>query len=75
MTRVGGGPFPTEQDGDVGKTLQEIGGEIVGYQRHSFCIWEHKTTNVSQGVSTGRRRRCGWLDLVVLRYSAAVNRE
>lgn len=25
------------------------------------------------GVSTGRKRRCGWLDLVVLRYSAAIN--
>ncbi len=25
------------------------------------------------GVSTGRRRRCGWLDLVVLKYSAAIN--
>lgn len=52
-TRVGGGPFPTELDGDIGSALQEIGREI--------------------GVSTGRRRRCGWLDLVVLRYSAAVN--
>ncbi|ROW14610.1 hypothetical protein VPNG_03143 [Cytospora leucostoma] len=52
-TRVGGGPFPTEQLGDVGTTLQEVGGEI--------------------GVSTGRRRRCGWLDLVVLKYSAQVN--
>lgn len=25
------------------------------------------------GTSTGRRRRCGWLDLVVLRYSMAIN--
>jgi adenylosuccinate synthase len=25
------------------------------------------------GVSTGRKRRCGWLDLVVLKYSASVN--
>lgn len=25
------------------------------------------------GVSTGRKRRCGWLDLVVLKYSNAVN--
>ncbi|KAI0024580.1 Adenylosuccinate synthetase [Xylariomycetidae sp. FL0641] len=25
------------------------------------------------GVSTGRKRRCGWLDLVVLKYSAAIN--
>ncbi|KAI4869664.1 adenylosuccinate synthetase [Hypoxylon rubiginosum] len=52
-TRVGGGPFPTEQLGDIGTMLQEIGGEI--------------------GVSTGRRRRCGWLDLVVLKYSTTVN--
>jgi len=27
-TRVGGGPFPTEQLGDVGKALQDIGGEV-----------------------------------------------
>ncbi|KAH0194880.1 Adenylosuccinate synthetase, partial [Aureobasidium melanogenum] len=25
------------------------------------------------GVTTGRRRRCGWLDLVLLKYSAAIN--
>lgn len=25
------------------------------------------------GVTTGRRRRCGWLDLVVLKYSNAIN--
>lgn len=25
------------------------------------------------GVTTGRRRRCGWLDLVVLRYSCLIN--
>ncbi|KAF6237827.1 hypothetical protein HO173_004028 [Letharia columbiana] len=30
-TRVGAGMFPTEQGGDIGKMLQEIGGEIVGY--------------------------------------------
>ncbi|OAA65662.1 adenylosuccinate synthetase [Niveomyces insectorum RCEF 264] len=52
-TRVGGGPFPTEQLNEIGTKLQDIGGEI--------------------GVSTGRRRRCGWLDLVVLKYSTAVN--
>ncbi|KAI1822802.1 adenylosuccinate synthetase [Xylaria intraflava] len=52
-TRVGGGPFPTEEHGEIGTKLQHIGGEI--------------------GVSTGRQRRCGWLDLVVLKYSAAVN--
>lgn len=52
-TRVGGGPFPTEDLGEVGNKLQEIGREF--------------------GVTTGRRRRCGWLDLVVVKYSAAIN--
>ncbi|KAI1080424.1 adenylosuccinate synthetase [Whalleya microplaca] len=52
-TRVGSGSFPTEDTGEVGTKLQELGGEI--------------------GVSTGRKRRCGWLDLVLLKYSCAVN--
>lgn len=49
-TRVGGGPFPTEDLGEVGTKLQEIGREF--------------------GVTTGRRRRCGWLDLVVVKVSS-----
>ncbi|PQE04928.1 adenylosuccinate synthetase protein [Rutstroemia sp. NJR-2017a BBW] len=52
-TRVGGGPFPTEDLGKVGETLQEVGREF--------------------GVTTGRRRRCGWLDLVVVKYSTNIN--
>lgn len=52
-TRVGSGPFPTEDHGEVGSSLQKLGGEV--------------------GVSTGRTRRCGWLDLVVLKYSCAIN--
>ncbi|KAG5635625.1 hypothetical protein H0H81_010586 [Sphagnurus paluster] len=52
-TRVGGGPFPTEQLGEVGVHLQEVGREY--------------------GTTTGRRRRCGWLDLVVLRHSNLIN--
>ncbi|KAL5532894.1 ADE12 [Sanghuangporus sanghuang] len=52
-TRVGGGPFPTEQLNSIGEHLQEVGKEY--------------------GVTTGRRRRCGWLDLVVLRHSCLVN--
>ncbi|KAK4123344.1 Adenylosuccinate synthetase [Parathielavia appendiculata] len=52
-TRVGEGIFKTEDIGEVGQKLQQIGRE-----------W---------GVSTGRKRRCGWLDLVVLKYSASVN--
>ncbi|KAG5918026.1 hypothetical protein E4U22_000563 [Claviceps purpurea] len=52
-TRVGGGPFKTEDLEEAGTKLQDIGRE-----------W---------GVSTGRKRRCGWLDLVVLKYSHAIN--
>ncbi|RDX49838.1 Adenylosuccinate synthetase [Lentinus brumalis] len=52
-TRVGGGPFPTEQLNDIGTHLQEVGREY--------------------GTTTGRRRRCGWLDLVVMKHSCLIN--
>ena len=52
-TRVGSGPFPTEQDNAVGERL--------GTRGHEF------------GTVTGRKRRCGWLDAVLLRQSAAVS--
>jgi adenylosuccinate synthase len=52
-TRVGSGPFPTEQDSSAGAHLQEKGAEF--------------------GATTGRKRRCGWLDLVVLRESVRLN--
>jgi adenylosuccinate synthase len=52
-TRVGGGPFPTEEPGRIGEMLREQGGEY--------------------GATTGRPRRCGWLDLVVLRHAVRVN--
>ncbi|KAJ3987253.1 Adenylosuccinate synthetase [Lentinula detonsa] len=52
-TRVGGGPFPTEQLNDIGVHLQEVGREY--------------------GTTTGRRRRCGWLDLVVMKHSSLIN--
>jgi adenylosuccinate synthase len=53
VTRVGAGPFPTEETGDVGETLVRRGGEF--------------------GTTTGRRRRCGWFDAVILRYAARLN--
>jgi len=52
-SRVGAGPFPTEQDNEIGDTIRELG-------------WEYGTT-------TGRPRRCGWLDTVMLKYAAMVN--
>ncbi|KAI1468370.1 Adenylosuccinate synthetase [Daldinia caldariorum] len=52
-TRVGSGPFPTEDSGAAGRALQDLGREV--------------------GVTTGRARRCGWLDLAAARYSGGVN--
>ncbi len=52
-TRVGSGPFPTEQENADGQRLGERG--------HEF------------GTVTGRKRRCGWFDAVLVRQSAAVS--
>ena len=48
-TRVGEGPFPTEDFGEIGNWLGEKGREY--------------------GVVTGRKRRCGWFDAVVVRQT------
>lgn len=53
ISRVGSGPFITEQKNEIGDYLIEKGQEF--------------------GVVTGRRRRCGWLDLVSLKYSVRIN--
>ena len=48
-TRVGEGPFPTEQDNEIGR--------LIGDRGHEF------------GTVTGRRRRCGWFDAVLVRQA------
>jgi adenylosuccinate synthase len=48
-TRVGGGPFPSEQDNEIGHRIGDRGREF--------------------GTVTGRRRRCGWFDAVLLRQT------
>jgi adenylosuccinate synthase len=53
VTRVGEGPFPTEENSAAGEELRERGQEY--------------------GATTGRPRRCGWLDLPLLRYSNMIN--
>ena len=62
-TRVGGGPFPTEQlfpeNGGVGAEAEV--GELLCSAGHEY------------GVTTGRKRRCGWLDLVIGKYAVDVN--
>lgn len=52
-SKVGEGPFPTEQTGAVGDEIRELGHEY--------------------GTTTGRPRRCGWLDLVALKYVTRIN--
>jgi adenylosuccinate synthase len=52
-TRVGNGPFPTEQENETGDILRKIGSEF--------------------GATTGRPRRCGWLDTLSLQYSFIIN--
>lgn len=56
-TRVGEGPFPTELRGELGDRLRGTGANP----------WDE------YGTTTGRPRRCGWLDTVILRYAARVN--
>lgn len=51
-TRVGEGPFPTEQMNDIGQHLGEKG--------HEF------------GTVTGRSRRCGWFDAVMVRQAIKI---
>ncbi|MGE3623655.1 MAG: adenylosuccinate synthase [Bdellovibrionales bacterium] len=48
-TRVGSGPFPSEDRGEVGEHLGKVGKEF--------------------GVVTGRKRRCGWFDAVLVRQA------
>lgn len=56
-TRVGGGPMPTELEGAVAQRLRGSGENF----------WDEF------GTTTGRPRRCGWLDVVMLRYAVSVN--
>lgn len=52
-TRVGEGPFPSQEQGEAEERLRKDGDEF--------------------GATTGRARRCGWLDIVALKYSVMVN--
>ena len=52
-SRVGEGPFTTEQNNEIGDTIRELGHEY--------------------GTTTGRPRRCGWLDLVMIKDACFIN--
>ncbi len=57
QTRVGSGPFPTELDGELAQRLRGTGEQP----------WDE------YGTTTGRPRRVGWLDLVLLEYALRIN--
>lgn len=57
QTRVGSGPFPTELSGDLAVRLRGTGANP----------WDEF------GTTTGRPRRVGWLDMVLLRYAVQIN--
>jgi adenylosuccinate synthase len=52
-TRVGSGPFPTEQENKLGELLRARGKEY--------------------GATTGRPRRCGWADTLIIRHAVRIN--
>jgi adenylosuccinate synthase len=52
-TRVGSGPFPTEQENKLGELLRARGKEY--------------------GATTGRPRRCGWADALIIRHAVRIN--
>lgn len=52
-SRVGEGPYITEQNNEIGDLIRELGHEY--------------------GTTTKRPRRCGWLDLVALKYAVRIN--
>ena len=52
-SRVGEGPFPSEQKNETGDMIRELGHEY--------------------GTTTGRPRRCGWLDIVMIKTAARIN--
>ena len=57
QTRVGSGPFPTELDGEMASRLRGSGSNP----------WDEF------GTTTGRPRRVGWLDLMLLKYAVEIN--
>jgi adenylosuccinate synthase len=57
QTRVGEGSFPTELSGELASRLRGSGENP----------WDE------YGTTTGRPRRVGWLDMVLLRYAARIN--
>lgn len=67
-TRVGSGPFLSELLNEKGDFF------IEGADEYHNSIGKHlETVGHEIGTSTGRTRRCGWLDLVIVKYTNRIN--
>jgi len=84
-TRVGHGPFPTElqnESQNLEDYMEEYIGPDVTCERVGYTLKSGQRMKVGEmlqevgheyGTTTGRRRRCGWLDIALVKYSALVN--
>jgi adenylosuccinate synthase len=88
LTRVGNGPFPTECTSDdcPGKN-HELVQLFPGYEAQQNAIREQRKLGAAKGyvgdffrdigmeygTTTGRPRRCGWLDIPLTKYGAMIN--
>ena len=82
-TRVGSGPFPTEMGGKESEdwcanTKREA--EVAAYPNADINDANEfiqgialRTAGYEFGAVTGRLRRCGWLDMVALKYACMIN--
>ncbi|MDQ5922409.1 MAG: adenylosuccinate synthase [Patescibacteria group bacterium] len=80
-TRVGSGPFPTELGGKAASTWADthkrVDEENLNYEINDTDPLHQgialRTVGKEYGATTGRLRRCGWLDLPLLKYAIAIN--
>lgn len=80
-TRVGSGPFPTEIGGEVASswadTHRRADEEGLNYEINDTDPLHQgialRTVGKEYGATTGRLRRCGWLDLPLLKYAISIN--
>jgi len=88
-TRVGSGPFPTELQNEMQTLEDFVGDyvgpevtmERKGHTSGPYVLKQGKVkigemlqeVGHEYGTTTGRRRRCGWLDIALVKYSALIN--
>jgi len=79
-TRVGRGPFPTEQGTDEETMDEDLNVELTDEDiakaeaGDSYCVGKVlRKRGAEYGTTTGRARRTGWFDAVIARYAKRIN--